>query len=515
MKPLFGLDSSTIAKIQDVLRRYHEIEKAVIYGSRAKGNYREGSDIDLTLLGNVNTKIVAKVLDELDESFLPYTFDISAYDSLKNDKLREHIDRVGKEFYRREDGTGAGARKGWEEKKLGEVCEIKPQKIEARKKLKPNQMVSFVPMEDLGIGQKEFIPKKERLLSDVEGSYTYFADDDVLLAKITPCFENGKLGIAKNLRNGIGFGSSEYIVFRTDKTLYNEFLYYFLSQEVFRTNGAKNMSGAVGHKRVAKEFIETTQIPLPPLPEQKRIVAILDKTFAEISRAKEIAEKNLANAKEVFESYLQGVFANPGEGWEEKQLQDVVDSGCTLSYGIVQPGEDFPNGLPIVRPTDLTKKYIRLPGLKLIDPRLADSYKRTMLTGNELLLCVRGNTGVISIAMGELKGANVTRGIVPIRFKSNLLGLDFGYYQFISDFIMKQIKMKTYGTALMQINIGDLRKISMLVPPLSEQRAIVTKLDALSAETKKLEQIYKQKISDLDELKKSILQKAFSGELIK
>jgi predicted nucleotidyltransferase len=122
VKPLFGLDNSTIAKICDVLRRYHEIEKAVIYGSRAKGNYREGSDIDLTLFGNVSTKTVAEVLDALDESFLPYTFDISAYDSLKNDKLREHIDRVGKGFYRRESDSGAGARKGWEQKKLGEVA---------------------------------------------------------------------------------------------------------------------------------------------------------------------------------------------------------------------------------------------------------------------------------------------------------------------------------------------------------------------------------------------------------
>ncbi len=133
--------------------------------------------------------------------------------------------------------------------------------------------------------------------------------------------------------------------------------------------------------------------------------------------------------------------------------------------------------------------------------------------GDELLLCVRGNTGTISIATLPLKGANVTRGIVPICFNPQKVNRDFSYYQFISSYILKQIKGKTYGAALMQINIGDLRKISVLLPSLQEQQTIVQKLDALSAKTKQLEIIYQQKINDLHELKKSILQKAFAGKL--
>lgn len=101
----------------------------------------------------------------------------------------------------------------WQIKKLGEVCEIKPPKKEARDRLNDDDIVSFVPMEDLGILTKNFIATKERPLKEVSGSYTYFSDNDVLLAKITPCFENGKIGIARNLKNGIGFGSSEYIIF--------------------------------------------------------------------------------------------------------------------------------------------------------------------------------------------------------------------------------------------------------------------------------------------------------------
>ena len=125
-------------------------------------------------------------------------------------------------------------KKGWEIKRLGEIFTIKPPKSEARLKVNGNEKVSFVPMEDLGILTKDFLVDKEKIMSEVIGSYTYFADEDVLMAKITPCFENGKLGIAKKLKNGIGFGSSEYIVFRKKTEVISEYLYYFLSQPIFR-----------------------------------------------------------------------------------------------------------------------------------------------------------------------------------------------------------------------------------------------------------------------------------------
>ena len=184
-------------------------------------------------------------------------------------------------------------------------------------------------MEDLGIGQKTLVPTQVKPFAEVVGSYTYFADGDVLLAKITPCFENGKLGIAGELSNGIGFGSSEYIVFRPSRSIDKDWLYYFLSREAFRKEGAERMTGAVGHKRVAKEFIEAYPIPLPPVSEQKRIVAILDEAFEGIDVAVANAEKNLANARELYESYLNFVFTQKGEGWVEKPLCEV----CRLLNG--------------------------------------------------------------------------------------------------------------------------------------------------------------------------------------
>jgi type I restriction enzyme S subunit len=265
--------------------------------------------------------------------------------------------------------------------------------------------------------------------------------------------------------------------------------------------------------KLNQKALNSIPIPLPPLPEQRRIVSILGEALEGIDTVKANAEKNLENARALFASHLEAVFTQRGVGWGKKTLEEVANVNCTLSYGIVQPGDEYPNGLPVVRPTDLTTKVIRLSGLKRINPKLAEGYRRTALFGGELLLCVRGSTGVVSIASTELVGANVTRGIVPIRFDGALLTPGFGFYLMSSGVVQSQIREKTYGAALMQINIRDLRNVALTFPPLKEQEGIAANLDELHVETQRLESIYQQKLTALDELKKSLLHQAFTGQL--
>lgn len=199
---------------------------------------------------------------------------------------------------------------GWEEKKLNDVCEFKPQKKEARDKLIETDLVTFLPMEDLGILNKEIVGVKERQFKDVAGSYTYFADNDVLLAKITPCFENGKIGIARNLINGIGFGSSEYIVFRTKGKIEPEYLYYFLSRNQIRKEGRKYMTGAVGHKRVSKDWIENYLISFPrSIKDQQIIVQKLDSLSNETKKLEAIYQQKIIDLEELKKSVLQKAFS--------------------------------------------------------------------------------------------------------------------------------------------------------------------------------------------------------------
>lgn len=119
----------------------------------------------------------------------------------------------------------------------------------------------------------------------------------------------------------------------------------------------------------------------------------------------------------------------------------------------------------------------------------------------------------MAVAAPELKGANVTRGIVPIRFKASQLESEFGYYLFLSGEVQDQIRAGTYGTALMQINIRDLRKLKLKLPPLYEQRAIVETLAEAETQSGRLESLNQQKLAALEALKKSLLHQAFSGQL--
>ena len=266
-------------------------------------------------------------------------------------------------------------------------------------------------------------------------------------------------------------------------------------------------------KNMSNATLANLPIALPPASEQRRIVAILDEAFEGIATAKANAEKNLQNAREWAARQLATALGAASTNGRGDTLEKLVAPSCTLSYGIVQPGDEVSGGLPVVRPVDLGDKTVYADGLKRIDPALARSYARTTLEGNDLLLCVRGTTGTVAMADFALAGANVTRGIVPIRFEPETISQAFGYYLLRSEPVQAQIRTKTYGTALMQINIGDLRKIVVAFPPLEKQTALVEQLDAIQEAADHLTDVYARKRTALDELKRSLLHQAFSGGL--
>jgi type I restriction enzyme S subunit len=393
-------------------------------------------------------------------------------------------------------------KKGLQTKKLGDVCDFEggsqPPKSEFIYDEKPGY-VRFLQIRDFGSDKNiTYIrhSKKNRLCDE----------NDILIGRYGASV--GKILTGKA-------GSYNVALMKTLpnlEVLDQSWFYHFLISDEFQ-KPLLNVADRSAQAGFSKDDIYNFPVPLPPLPEQQRIVGLLDEAFEGLATAKASAEKNLQNARALFESHLQSVFTQRGPGWVEKTLEDIADADCSLSYGIVQPGDEFDEGMPIVRPTDLTTKIIRLGGLKRIDPKLAGGYKRTALQGGELLLCVRGSTGVVSIASPELVGANVTRGIVPIRFNRSLLLPEFGFYLISGGPVQSQIREKTYGTALMQINIRDLRVITFSVPPLQEQKRLAANLDDLHEETQRLARLYERKLAALEALKKSLLHQAFTGEL--
>jgi type I restriction enzyme M protein len=188
----------------------------------------------------------------------------------------------------------------WPMVAVGNVCDVNPKKSEVSN-LDGMTEISFVPMSDIGENAMYFVPRQIKRLEEVTASYTYFRDGDVLIAKVTPCFENGKAGIARDLANGIGFGSSEFYVLRPSDTVVSEWLFLSVASLKFRAEATEMMTGTGGLQRVPRAVLEEFKIPLPPLATQQAIVAEIEAEQALVAGNRELITR--------FEAKIQATLA--------------------------------------------------------------------------------------------------------------------------------------------------------------------------------------------------------------
>jgi type I restriction enzyme, S subunit len=255
-------------------------------------------------------------------------------------------------------------------------------------------------------------------------------------------------------------------------------------------------------------------VSFPPLPEQLRIVYILDKAFAAIATAKANAEQNLKNAKELFDNYLQSVFANKGDGWEVKTLGEIASFRNGMNFTKGSKGEV----IKLVGVRDFQKSFwvpfeclesVTIDGkLNEIDLLKEGDIIAVRSNGNPALI---GRTLLAGIVDGNVSHSGFT---IRIRLNSKNISPLYVCHYLKTQKARKELIESGTGINIKSLNQGSLSSLQISFPKsLSEQQTIVQKLDALSAETKKLEAIYQQKVVALEELKKSVLQKAFNGEL--
>ena len=369
-------------------------------------------------------------------------------------------------------------KEGWEIKTLGEVCKvIAGQSPEGKYYNNEGNGLPFYQ------GKKEYGVKFLGEPTTWTTKVTKEAEDgDILMSVRAPV---GPINIATQ-KICIGRGLA---AIRAGININQEFLYsYLLKHE----NEIEGNSGAVFNS-INKSQIEAIEIPLPPLPEQQRIVAILDEAFAAIAKAKANAEQNLKNAKELFESYLQGVFEKKGEGWEERKLGEVVEVLDKLRR-------------PITKRDRVEGEYPYYGATGIL------SYVQGYIFTEKLVLVgedgAKWNSGdkTSFIAEGKYWVNNHAHVVRPIR--KIILDEWIVYFLNFSD-----LTPFITGMTVPKLNQEKMRGITIPLPPLPKQQIIVRQLDALRAETQRLEAVYQQKLADLEELKKSILQKAFAGEL--
>ncbi len=176
----------------------------------------------------------------------------------------------------------------WVWVRLGEVVEVNPNKIKID--IREDELVDFIPMKNVSESSPEIIEKNFEKFKDLQKGYTQFIENDILFAKITPCMENGKTAIISDLKEKIGYGSTEFHILRSSKIINNKLLYNFLKQKRFRDDAKYNMTGSVGFRRVPTEFMKSYPFPLPPLEEQQEIVRILDEVLENENKVKELLE---------------------------------------------------------------------------------------------------------------------------------------------------------------------------------------------------------------------------------
>jgi type I restriction enzyme, S subunit len=290
-----------------------------------------------------------------------------------------------------------------------------------------------------------------------------------------------------------------------------DFIWLLLRSEIFRYILEEHLPGGIKTELKAKRLLKIP-IPLPPLSEQRRIVAKIDALAAQIEEARELRQKaEDITATFVFSS-CEAFLTESEKSYPTEQLNRLVHEGRGISYGVVQSGQDVEGGVPTLRAGNVHWFSCRTNDVKRVAPEIERPFQRTRLQGDELLLRIRGGVGAVAICPRQLIGGNVSReiAVIPLTQRVNP---QFAMYLLAAPTNQKRMAGHVKGTSYVGINLSDVRTLRIPLPPLSEQRRIVAYLDGLQAQVDALKALQAETAAELDALLPSILDKAFKGEL--
>lgn len=251
----------------------------------------------------------------------------------------------------------------------------------------------------------------------------------------------------------------------SDGLLFMPYLYFFMESYIDELR-KQSIGGVI--KYIKLKNLTDALIELPSIEVQRKIVNIISKS-KEIVRRK---ENEFELLDELVRARFVEMFGNPIDNpmnWKKKKLKDIVTEDCTISYGIVQTGEEQKEGIPVFRPVDIVNHTPKVEELKKTTEFISNRYKKTLLKGHELLITVRANIADTFIADKEFMGCNVGRGIVPIRTQEDIMRLEFLKCLIDNKHLNDILKSKAKGITLIQLNMEDLRNVELIIPPIDLQ----------------------------------------------
>ena len=396
---------------------------------------------------------------------------------------------------------------GWQVKKLGDVCRVFADGDWIESKDQSTEGIRLIHTGNLGEGVFKNRAEKARFISEETFNRlrcTEIFEGDCLISRLPDPVGRACIIPATGERM---ITAVDCTIVRFNAELITSDFFNYYSQSRSYVKRVDSDTTGTTRKRISRNFLGQIPIPVPPLPEQQRIVTILDEALDSIAVAKANAEQNLKNAKELFDSYLQAVFTQRGEGWVEKKLGEVYDvRDGTHDSPIYQT-----DGFPLITSKNLKRFGLNYDDVKYISEKdFKKINERSAVNRGDILFAMIGTIGNPVVVDVEPQFAIKNVALFKVSDQQDRFFLK---YYLESEFVRSKMMDEAKGTTQKFVGLGYLRDFPINIPPLAEQQIIVARLDALSAETERLEAIYQQKIAALDELKQSLLHRAFAGEL--
>ena len=409
-------------------------------------------------------------------------------------------------------------KKGWQTKKLGDVCAT----IQDGAHESPQKQ-----FDSPGEGRFLYITSKNIRTNYLELKNVSYVERDFHDRIYPRC--SPRVGDVLLTKDGANTGNvalntidepfsllSSVCLIKTNPTALNSgFLCYYLQSPDGLKSIIGQMTGAA-IKRIILRDVKLATIPLPPLAEQQRIVGLLDEAFEGLATAKANAEKNLQNARALFESHLQSVFTQHGPGWVETTLEEVLT--VQPQNGWSPPAANHAaSGTPVLTLSSVTGFVFRPDKLKYTSAK-TDPKARYWIQNGDFLI-TRSNTpelvGHVAIASGIEKPTIYPDLIMRMNPKPDRALTEFLYYQLRTPVLRAEIMGRAQGAnpTMKKISNGAVKTLPIAVPSIATQQTIVETLDALSEETQRLARLYERKLAALEALKKSLLHQAFAGDL--
>lgn len=425
---------------------------------------------------------------------------------------------------------------GWEPAALAAICQLNPAKPSSDA-VSPDSPVTFVPMPAVDADAGAIAAPETRAFAEVRRGFTSFRDGDVIMAKITPCMENGKAAVAHGLENGLGFGSTEFHVLRPSDAVLAEYVYHFIRQESFREAAAAEMTGSVGQKRVPAEFLRQAEIPLPPLAEQKRIVAKVEQL---LGRVREVRDR-LARVPLILKRFRQSVLAAAcsgrltadwrgsvmaGVGTAEEETDDRGDVPPSWSESdvasVCTDVVDCPHSTPkwvergemCLRTTNFRPGHLDLGEVRFVSPETFRNRRlRLEPRGGDVVYSREG--GILGIACMIPAESRVCLGqrMMLMRPGDTVLPA-FLMHVLNEPATLGVVRDMTGGSSSPHLNVGDIKRFRVPLPPVPEQQEIVRRVEGLFNLADAIEQRVALATRRADQITQAILAKAFRGELV-